>query len=387
MTRMDVDPAGINIMSGKGQHLNIQLGEVSLKAALILKQDMLSIGGEAALSRRSASLTPESTPVLLMGTMSHFRLLADKLAGQPFGLAQVGSRLVSLLGDRSTAPSFVVGGLDLLGDEPVAVMGVLNVTEDSFSDGGSFLETDKAIGRGRKMADEGALIIDVGGESTRPGARSVEPRIEAERVLPVLDGLNGRSGVYLSVDTTRSQVAEAAFLSGAAILNDISGMTFDERMADTAAAAGASVILMHTRDRPEVMQDQLDYEDLVGEVFSFLDGAVNRAMEAGIGKERICVDPGIGFGKSFEQNLVLINRLEEFRSLGCAVMVGTSRKSFIGHYLDAQVNDRMEGSLATAVAAVMRGASLIRCHDVRETVRAVRMAGLVRNSTDNGIGK
>jgi dihydropteroate synthase len=215
----------------------------------------------------------------------------------------------------------------------------------------------------------------------------VDPSVEAERVLPVLNGLSGRSGVYLSVDTTSSQVAEAAFSAGAAILNDISGMTFDEGMADTAAAAGASVILMHTRDRPEVMQDNLDYEDLVGEVFSFLDGAVSRAMESGIGKERICVDPGIGFGKSFEQNLVLLNRLEEFCSLGCAVMVGTSRKSFIGHYLDAQVNDRLEGSLATAVAAVMRGASLIRCHDVGETVRAVKMAGLVRNSTDNGIGK
>lgn len=380
MAGMEVDPAGIGIMSGKAAHLVLHLGDIDLKAAMIVKQDMLSLGGEAALSRSAASLKPETTPVLLMGTATQLQRLVEKLAGQPFGLAELGAGLKEFLRQSGQRTVFNVDGSDILGEAVAAVMGILNVTDDSFSDGGRFLDAGDAVAQAAAMSEQGAAIVDVGGQSTRPGAGEVAQEVELARVVPVVSHLAETMQVPLSVDTTRSEVAAEALAAGASIVNDISGMTFDERMPETAAKAGAAVVLMHTRGRPDYMQEDLQYDDLVGEVYRYLEDAVDRAVSAGIERGSTCIDPGIGFGKSFEQNLVLLNRLGEFASLGCAVMVGVSRKSFIGHYLDAAVDDRLEGSLAAASAAVLRGAHLVRAHDVKETLRAVRMAGLIRDS-------
>ncbi len=371
---MDVDPGGIDIMEGKSRHLLIRLDDVDLRAALILKQDLLSLGGEAALSRHAAGLSVGVTPVILMGTANQLSRLREKLDIQPFGLDEIGNSLEILLRENSQGRSFVVGDRDLLADNDVLIVGVLNVTEDSFSDGGSFLEKETAVQRGMDMLSEGADIIDVGGESTRPGSRGIPAEQEASRVIPVIQDLAKAGVQFISVDTTKADVAVAALDAGATIVNDISSMTFDPEMPQVAADSGASVFLAHTRGSPETMQEQIEYEDLMGEVYNYLDQAVNSATGSGIVKERICVDPGIGFGKTTEQNIELIGRVGELRSLGTAVMVGASRKSFIGNILGLDVHERLEGSLAAAVASIMCGADMVRVHDVAETLKTVRIA-------------
>lgn len=253
-------------------------------------------------------------------------------------------------------------------------MGVLNVTEDSFYDGGRYRRSEDAVARGIEMAGHGAGIIDVGGESTRPGSTRVSLKEEMERVIPVIRDLVAEGVKEISVDTTRSEVAEKALQEGASIINDISGMTFDSRMMPLAAESDVSVILMHTRGCPETMQNNVEYDDLMGEVCSFLEDAMDRAVAAGIGPERICLDPGIGFGKSPRQNLELIDRIGEVKSLGPAVMVGASRKSFIGKLTGADVDQRMPGSIGAAVKAVLGGADIVRVHDVAETVQAISIA-------------
>lgn len=368
---MGVDPVGIDIMEGKSRHHLIRLDDVDLRAALILKQDMLSLGGEAALCREAAGLDIRQTPVLLMGTTRQMRGLVSKLGGQPFKLADLSRSIEELLDTIDNGSRYFVKGQDLLSGGRKAVVGILNVTEDSFSDGGKYAERKSAVARGMEMAAQGADIIDVGGESTRPGARPVSAKEEMKRIIPVIRDLVAEGVNNISVDTTRSEVAEKAIQEGACIINDISGMTFDPRMLHVAAASEASVVLMHTRGRPETMQEDLVYDDLIGEVCSYLEGAMDLAMGEGIPAERICLDPGVGFGKSLEQNLELISRIGEFRSLGAAVMVGASRKSFIGRLTGADVEHRMPGSIGAAVAAALKGADMVRVHDVAETVQAM----------------
>jgi dihydropteroate synthase len=371
MALMGVDPVGIDIMEAKSRHHLIRLDDIDLRAALILKQDMLSLGGEAALSREAAGLHIRQTPVLLMGTTRQLRRLVSKMKGQPFKLADLSGSIEELLDKVDNGSRYVVEGQDLLSGGRKAVVGILNVTKDSFYDGGKYAERDSAVARGMEMAAQGADIIDVGGESTRPGARPVSAKEEMERVIPVIRDLKAEGVNRISIDTTRSEVAEKAIQEGAGIVNDISGMTFDPRMLHVAAASEASVILMHTRGRPETMQEDLVYDDLMGEVCSCLENAMDLAMDEGIPVERICLDPGIGFGKSPEQNLELISRIGELRSLGAAVMVGASRKSFIGALTGADVEHRMPGSVGAAVAAALKGADMVRVHDVAETVQAM----------------
>ena len=371
MVKMGVDPVGIEMMEGKSRHHLIRLDDVDLKAALILKQDMLSLGGEAALCRGAAGLNVRETPVLLMGTLKQIRALVSKLEGQPFKLAELSRLIEGLLETIDNVPRYFVRGRDLLANGKKVVVGILNVTADSFSDGGKFADRESAVARGIEMTVQGADIVDVGGESTRPGSRPVSVQEELENVIPVIRDLVAENVKNISVDTTKSAVAEKAIQEGACIVNDISGMTFDDRMLPVAAQSDASVILMHTRGRSETMQDFLVYDDLMAEVFSYLEGTMESALEAGIPSEKICLDPGIGFGKSLEQNLELISRIGEFRSLGTSVMVGASRKSFIGDLTGAGVEDRMPGSISAAVAASLRGADMVRVHDVAETVQAM----------------
>lgn len=380
MALMGVDPMGIDIMEEKARHHLIRLDDVDLRAALILKQDMLSLGGEAALCRDAAGLGIKRTPVLLMGTTRQMRGLVAKMGGQPFKLTELAVSIGELLDGVRSAPRYVVRGEDLLSGTKIPVMGILNVTPDSFSDGGRYAERDKAVARGLEMVSQGADIIDIGGESTRPGASQVNAQQEMERVLPVIEDLVKNGVSRISIDTTKAAVAEKAIEAGACIINDISAMTFDPEMVEVAAGAGVSVILMHTRGRPESMQNDLHYEDLLGEVCTFLEDATDRALGSGIPAERICLDPGIGFGKSVKQNLELIARVGELRSLGCAVLLGASRKSFIGGLTASDVDQRMPGSIAATVAAVMNGADMVRVHDVAETVQAMAIVSGLRET-------
>lgn len=259
-----------------------------------------------------------------------------------------------------------------------AVMGIVNVTPDSFADGGRYLDSEKAIAHGIALASQGADIVDVGGESTRPGARPVSAAEEMGRVLPVIRGLRRTLSIPISIDTTKADVARAAVDEGADMVNDISALRFDPAMAPLVAAAKLPVVLMHMLGTPRTMQQSPRYQDVVEEVKEFLRRRIRFALEAGVSAERIIIDPGIGFGKNLDHNLALLRGLPSFASLGQPLLVGPSRKTFVGKLLDAGPEERLEGSLAAAVAAVLAGANIIRTHDVKESRRAIRIADALR---------
>lgn len=252
------------------------------------------------------------------------------------------------------------------------VMGIVNVTPDSFSDGGEALDPAAAVGRGMRLADEGADIVDVGGESTRPGSEEVPSDEERARVVPVIESLASRVPVPISVDTRKADVAEAALAVGATIVNDVSA-GHDPEMFEVVRASGAGMVLMHMQGEPRTMQEAPSYEDVVGEVKEYLRERIEAAEFAGIDPEFLCVDPGVGFGKTFEHNLTLLHRLDELLELGRPVLVGPSRKAFIGQILDLPPAQRVEGTAAAVAWSAARGAHIVRVHDVREMVRVVRV--------------
>ncbi len=264
-------------------------------------------------------------------------------------------------------------GKDVKVGKRPCIMGILNVTPDSFSDGGAFYKLENALERARKMVEEGADIIDVGGESSRPGSDPVDTREELVRVIPVVSRLAKELNVPVSIDTTKHEVARAALDAGAGIINDISGLHWDLKLADMAAKYKVPVIIMHTRGKPKTMQQSIHYRSLFSEVIRYLREGIEIALAAGIPEDQIVVDPGIGFGKTPDDNLRIMNGLYEFSVLGKPVLLGTSRKSFIGKVLDADTNKRLEGTLATTIYGLLRGADIIRVHDVKENARAIRM--------------
>ena len=258
----------------------------------------------------------------------------------------------------------------------VRILGILNVTPDSFSDGGRFVETAAALEHARAMRAAGADWIDVGGESSRPGAAPVAADEERRRVLPIVEALAG-DGIPVSIDTRRAAVAREAVAAGARMINDVSALG-DPEMAPAAAAAGVELVLMHMRGTPETMQADPRYGDVVAEVAEFLGAAAKKALSAGVAADRIWVDPGIGFGKRLEHNIEILRRLAEFRRLGFPLLVGTSRKRFIGEILDRPVERRLFGTAASVAAAVLRGADAVRVHDVAEMADVVRLAERLR---------
>jgi dihydropteroate synthase len=259
-----------------------------------------------------------------------------------------------------------------LGQRP-HIMGILNVTPDSFSDGGLYFQPEQAIKHAETMLTAGADIIDVGGQSSRPGAVPVPPEVEQARVVPVIREIVQHYGALVSVDTYRASVAAAALDAGAVLVNDISALGFDARMAPLIARRGASVVLMHMQGTPQTMQRAPAYRHVLDEVSSFLAARLQDAMDYGIPRQRIVLDPGFGFGKTVQHNLTLLHGLEHLRALGQPLLVGTSRKSFLGHVLQRQVWDRLEGTLATVLYAVLRGAALVRVHEVAPVAQAARL--------------
>lgn len=262
------------------------------------------------------------------------------------------------------------------------IMGILNVTPDSFSDGSRHLSLESAIAAAERMVAEGADIIDIGGESTRPDAPPVSADEELRRVMPVIVALAGRITVPLSIDTWKAKVARAALAAGAEIVNDISGMEFDPAMAEIVAAGGAGVVLMHTRGRPFEMQKNTSYTDMVEEIRAYLQGCLAKASSAGIVAERVVLDPGIGFGKGVAGNLEIIRRLSEFAMLGRPLLVGPSRKSFIGTTLGRGVDDRLFGTAAAVAVSLVNGARIFRVHDVRAMRDVVDMAAAILDAGD-----
>jgi len=256
-------------------------------------------------------------------------------------------------------------------DKRTHIMGVLNVTPDSFSDGGHYFNPDKAVEHGLKMARDGADIVDVGGESTRPYAKEISVTEEMDRVIPVIQALNKELSIPISIDTYKSKVTREALKAGASVINDISALRFDPDMASIAAETGVPVILMHMKDNPT-------YDDLIPEIMHFLKDAITRAVTAGIRKDLIIVDPGIGFGKTFDDNLKVIRDLSRFGSLQSPVLLGSSNKAFIGRILNKEAHERDTGTMATIAAAIMNGVHIVRVHNVKKAVETAKMVDAIK---------
>ena len=366
LERIGVDPAGIARMLPKLELLPILVPRLRPAAANILKQELLSLGGDAAVARGTVACSIDTTDVLLIGTRKQLTGLCAKLTQQPFGLAALAEQVRQLLATLTAPPtSWRLARRDLSLKRPL-IMGILNVTPDSFSDGGRFTRVETAVAHALQMVEQGADIIDIGAESTRPGAPLVTADEELRRLLPVLEQLAGRVQVPISIDTWKAPVAEAALSAGAEIINDISGLTFDPALAQVAANHRAGLVLMHTRGTPTTMQQDTGYQDLLGEIADLLQASLQTALAAGSSPEQLVVDPGIGFGKDTAGNLEILRRLPELAGLGYPLLVGSSRKRFIGTLLKReQPEDRLFGTAATVALAVAQGAQVLRVHDVQ----------------------
>lgn len=381
LRRMSVDSCGIIEMVPKMRTLCILLSRLECRQANVLKQEMLSLGGDAAVARGTVACSIDSTDCVLIGTAKQLARLCRKLKAQPFGLPQLAGELDSLLARVASVPAVWKTSRRSLPLQRPLIMGILNLTPDSFSDGGLTLDPDRAFAKAVQMEAEGADIIDIGGESTRPGAAPVSLDEELGRIVPVIERLAGTLKCAISVDTSKSGVAGRALIAGAEIINDISGFNFDPQMSGLAAASGAGVVLMHTRGAPDTMQQNTAYDDLMAHIITGLQASLVRARDAGVSGDRIAIDPGIGFGKDAEGNLELLRRLEELSGFGLPILIGPSRKSFIGTVLGRKsTDDRLFGTAATVALSVSHGASILRVHDVREMRDVADMVHAVMHS-------
>ena len=378
MGRVGVDATGIKLMKGKTLHFNLKLEGINPRTASLLKQEMLSLGGDAALDGRGLDCSAKQTDAILMGTQKQFEKLLLKLDQYP-DLRPLGESFKETLKNisktyysiRCKKKTFTLGKRTFL-------MGVLNVTPDSFSDGGLYFDKEKALDRGLRIVEEGADFIDIGGESTRPGSKPIELEEELRRVIPVIESLAKEVDVPISIDTYKSTVAKRAIEAGAEMINDISGLHFDPDLGQVAAKEDVPLVLMHIRGTPETMQKDVHYDSLFSEILQYLKDSVKRAESAGLDPHQIIIDPGIGFGKTLKDNLLIIKNLSEFRILGKPILLGTSRKSFIGKILNAEVDERLEGTLSSIAICALNGAHIIRCHDLLQTKKAIAVADAIR---------
>ncbi len=366
------DFVGCKLMAPKGVHRVLKIYDLDLRQANIIKQEMLCKGGEAAVEKGVVDCTGTGTHVIIMATLKQYEAFCQKLKMQPFGLKDLSQQILEALHNLEGRParSLQCGKYSLPLGERTLVMGILNVTPDSFSDGGRYSDPGLALEHAHRMAAAGADIIDLGAESTRPGYTPLEIAEEKERLLPVLKRLVQEIKLPISVDTCKGEVAEAVLTEGADLINDQWALSYDQKMAGVVAKGQIPVIVMHN-------QKGNQYRELMGDLIAYFQAVRQKAEAAGIKPENLIVDPGIGFGKDWQQNLEVLQRLEELEVLGLPVLLGTSRKSFIGRVLDLPVEERLEGTLATVVAGVGKGADIVRVHDVQETVRAVRMADVL----------
>ncbi|MCD6461832.1 MAG: dihydropteroate synthase [Thermoplasmata archaeon] len=376
MENIGCDPEGIKIMENKMLSLSFIADGINSAGANILKQEMLAVGGEAAVARGTANCSVEKSGVLLHATVSQYLRLVEKLRDQPFGLSALAEDIrdgleAYLQGPRETR----IGKITVPSSRPI-IMGILNVTPDSFSDGGLYHHPEKAVARVMEMVDGGADMVDIGGESSRPGSRRISAEEEWKRIGEVIRTVKKETDTPISVDTYKAEVAEKSLALGVEAINDITAGR-DERLLETVGDAGAAVVLMHMQGTPETMQKNPSYEDVVGDILSFLRQQVEKAAEHGI--KDIVIDPGIGFGKALAHNLEILHHLDSFRVLGRPILIGPSRKSFIGGVLDLPVEERLEGTMAAAVTSLMMGADIFRVHDVREVRRALDLAAAIRD--------
>jgi len=397
MRRCGATESGIQRMLTKAEAIAVAMENVGRRQANLLKQEMLAAGGDVAVSHGVCSEEVAVTGVVLMGTRRQFESLLARLAvadapkppwrrrEEPFDLPALAGELRAAL-DACSRRHFEIRMRDRLlavGPKP-AIVGIVNVTPDSFSDGGQFGTPEEAIAHGRQLALEGADVLDVGGESTRPGSDPVSTEEELRRAIPVVEGLAGSVQVPISIDTRHARVAREAVAAGACIINDVTGLRGDPDMARTAAETGAGIVLMHMLGEPRSMQDSPRYDNLMADICRFLRSAIRAARQAGVPDDAIIIDPGIGFGKTLGHNLAILARLGELRTLGRPIMVGPSRKRFIGLLTGIETPaERICGTAAACAMAVAGGAVLLRVHDVRQMRQALAVAAAVAGAAES----
>ncbi|MBT5933896.1 dihydropteroate synthase [Sulfurimonas sp.] len=363
LKELNVDGGGVSILASKAKVHIIRIKNLNVGGANILKQDALSIGADLAVPRGTVLAKTPFVDTLLIATTSQLKTLARKELAQPFGLKELAHKLGEFVKD--------------LKPSKIDVMGIINANDDSFFSGSRFVNND-ALHKIERMIEEGATIIDIGGVSSRPNADSVSARQELQRVKPIIDLIKVKKlydKVKFSIDSYEPSVIEYALSSGFSIVNDITGLQNDE-VCELCAKHKATVIIMHMQGGPQSMQDNPFYKDVLSEVYTFLQERIKKAQSFGI--DGIVVDVGIGFGKRLEDNLSLIKNLEHFTTLGKPILIGASRKSMINSIIEAEVEDRLSGTLAIHLEALRNGASIVRVHDVKEHVQALK----VQNALD-----
>ena len=378
--RLGVHREGMRRMLPKSRFFVVRVDSINARQANVIKQEMLAAGGDAAVPYGALNFEPGPLNVILLGTLKHYERFVEKMKIQPFGLDVLARKLVDALRNFRFPPqklSTARAEIDLC--RPL-VVGILNVTPDSFFDGGKYFDFEKAIMRAEQMVEEGADIIDVGGQSSRPGSSPVSEDEEKMRVLPVIRELSKRLKIPISCDTYRPGVARSAIEEGATIINDIYAMRYEKEMADVISTARCAVVLMHMQGTPETMQKNPQYSDVIGEIFSFFEERLEYALNCSIPFEKIIIDPGIGFGKLVEHNLEIIQRLREFTTLGRPIMLGVSRKMFLGRIAgNVGPEARMPPGIAACVVGYLKGAQLFRVHDVKEMRMALDAAAAIEN--------
>ncbi len=369
------DRCAIKILAQKTLYLNIKIKDLSAPACNILKQVAISVGADASIPKDALTGRGKNLSIILSGNLRELKKIAGRLEEQYFGLPALADKLLEIVENYFLVPQPIKLKEHILDFSHPIICGVLNITPDSFYDGGRYIEKERAIERVYQMIEEGADIIDIGGQSTRPGASPVSVKEEVDRVIPVIESL--KTDIPLSIDTYKSEVAGEALMAGCEIVNDISGLTFDRKMMSVINDRDAACVIMHIKGTPKNMQDNPIYDDCVSEIIDWLRERVKDARDSGI--ERIMIDPGIGFGKrNPEDNLEILKRLREFKILGLPIFIGVSRKSFIEKVLSVKKEERLSGGLSTSIIAYLNGANIIRTHDVRETKEALSMLEVIR---------
>ncbi|MFA5411227.1 MAG: dihydropteroate synthase [Candidatus Omnitrophota bacterium] len=387
MREIKVDPYGIKIMAPKAIKYAVRINSLSNIAANILKQEMLSLGADVAVSRNALTGKTRSTDCLLMANLSQLNRLNEKLNKQPFGLGKLAAALSSAIGNyQKNDFSLDLGGYKLKLGRRACVMGIVNLTPDSFSGDGlysrahslRFMAVADIVRHVEKMVEDGADIIDVGGESSRPGAKPVSVKEELSRTVPVIKLLAKKIKVPISIDTRKPEVARSALDNGALMVNDISGLR-NPKMARLVAKYRAAAVIMHMKGSPRTMQNNPVYKSLIDEIIAYLEKALNRAVSFGVDREKIILDPGIGFGKTAEHNLEILKQLKALKALGRPILVGPSRKSFIGKILNAAAQERGSGTLSASLLAIKNGAKIVRVHEVRQVKQALKVLDAISN--------
>ncbi|MCS7249735.1 MAG: dihydropteroate synthase [candidate division WOR-3 bacterium] len=382
LLKIGVDEEAVPIFLKKSKVIVLKLESLSQAACNILKQVALTCDSDCAIHKKVISGRKKKADAILITNLRGLEKICDKLNYQPEFLKSLKEKLEDFLKSYFKKDNFILKFKEKtynLKERPL-IMGILNLTPDSFYDGGKFKDIKEAVDYGIKMVEDGADIIDVGGESTRPGSEPVPLKEELKRVLPVIKELKKKINIPISIDTYKSEVAKICLSEGCEIVNDISGLRFDKKMAEVVANYDAYCVIMHIKGKPKTMQKRVYYKDVIKEIFDYLKERVEYAINNGIKREKIIIDPGIGFGKLLEHNLEIIRRLDEFKSLNLPILVGHSRKSFIGKILNCEPKDRLFGSISCAIFLALKGANILRVHDVKETKEAIMVYKAIINN-------